>query len=490
MSDNPNKTAPTSTLPNTAVVHEGKRLVLPGDPSPMKYDDAIAVLLAQKKADNEMVRKIRNLDCLPWDGALALAKALHRKYGWVHTKPTMSFFGQNPPQVRNVPGPEGTTIETIWGQFQLVQFEGSTINCGVHHDRGVPGFQLVADCKRLYGEEMVALFDLVAQIAQEESIYKGRAFNVDSDADGDLNIDSPPTFMNVKQVDRRGLIFSKLLEEELQANLFSMIEYTEVALAAGVPLRRGILLEGPYGTGKSLTALTTAKLCSENGWTFMNVQNPLALAKVIRWSKYFGKVVIFCEDIDRTMSGERTLDKDELLNIIDGVQGKHDDVILVLTTNHVENINPAMLRPGRFDAVISVQAPDAEAATRLIEHYAGGALEGTHDDLLEAGEKLAGRIPAVIAEVVKRSKLFSIKRAVTEGKTGGQIRISPSDIILSAESMTKHLELLYGKKHVPTAAENLFSAMSALVKTSVEDIEEKDLVPEIREKVDYIRRRI
>jgi transitional endoplasmic reticulum ATPase len=66
-----------------------------------------------------------------------------------------------------------------------------------------------------------------------------------------------------------------------------------------------------------------------------------------------------------------------------------------------------MLRPGRLDAVIDVTPPDGPAIERLIKVYAAGSLE-PHIDLAEIGEVLAGNIPAVIAEVVKRAKLSQL----------------------------------------------------------------------------------
>jgi transitional endoplasmic reticulum ATPase len=62
------------------------------------------------------------------------------------------------------------------------------------------------------------------------------------------------------------------------------------------------------------------------------------------------------------------------LNEIDGVESKGKELITILTSNHAENINQAMLRPGRLDAVLSIQAPDAFAAEKLIRLYARGLI--------------------------------------------------------------------------------------------------------------------
>jgi transitional endoplasmic reticulum ATPase len=98
---------------------------------------------------------------------------------------------------------------------------------------------------------------------------------------------------------------------------------------------------------------------------------------------------------------------DEILNTIDGLDSKNSNIILVLTTNAVDKIHPAMLRPGRLDAVIEITPPDAPAVEKLLRLYGGLAISPAAD-LRPVGEALAGQIPAVIAEVVKRAKLAQL----------------------------------------------------------------------------------
>ena len=110
----------------------------------------------------------------------------------------------------------------------------------------------------------------------------------------------------------------------------------------------------------------------------------------------------------------------------------------MLTTNALENINPAMLRPGRLDAVIDVLPPDAEAAERLVRVYTGTDLDPTAD-LLPVGVALEGLIPAVIAEVVKRARLVELARRPV-GVRG--LTITAEALLSSARSMASQVELL------------------------------------------------
>jgi len=111
----------------------------------------------------------------------------------------------------------------------------------------------------------------------------------------------------------------------------------------------------------------------------------------------------------------------------------------VLTTNNVEKINRAMLRPGRLDAVIPVRAPDAEAAIKLVRNYSRGLLKATDDEMVPVGAALAGLIPAVIREAVERSKLAAIVRLP---KDATQLDLRPEDLIRANSSMQAQLKLM------------------------------------------------
>jgi transitional endoplasmic reticulum ATPase len=178
------------------------------------------------------------------------------------------------------------------------------------------------------------------------------------------------------------------------------------------------------------------------------------LDQALELARRFQPCVVFAEDIDRAVAGEeRSPDIDDVLNTIDGVAAKGSEIITVLTTNHVERINSAMLRPGRLDAVINVEPPDADAARRLIRIY-GRALLSADDPLLESGIALDGQIPAVIRECVERSKLVAIGRS----EDGAELRITDADVAVAAAGMLAHIDLL-GRPQQPEPSGDVFQEM-------------------------------
>src|SRR5690606_34684263 len=100
-----------------------------------------------------------------------------------------------------------------------------------------------------------------------------------------------------------------------------------------------------------------------------------------------------------------------ILNMIDGVDTKSQEIVCVFTSNHPERISSAFKRAGRLDAVVEVRPPDQEAASRLIARY--GRFHETAD-LEMMGRALAGRNAASIREAIERSKLVALGRSDEE----------------------------------------------------------------------------
>ena len=136
------------------------------------------------------------------------------------------------------------------------------------------------------------------------------------------------------------------------------------------------------------------------------------------------------------------------------VVSKRAEIMTVLTTNFVEKLNPVILRPGRLDAVITLRAPNAKTAERLMRHYAAGLLDAA-EDMTAVGVELEGQIPASIRECVERAKLGMIGRAATT--------LSADDLMTAAKTMKNHLSLLNRKQAEETAPEALARSLKAVI---------------------------
>lgn len=423
----------------SSLTWSGTKITLPDTPSRMSPAEAREWLTRYEKAEQEVIAIHETVNAHPWDGAVAFMLAMKETFGWATPVPKPGFFGPTPPHMVSIETGPDETATIFWGQFKMPNIDG-VLETGVDDSSGRPLFCIQGQARKKNMEIIHTLAELTRQIVRERSIYRGRALRLGVNRDGGIDLMNPPKFMNLKKVDENELVFSDKLMEQVQTNLYTPIEHSAQCRANNVPLKRGVLLEGPYGTGKTLTATVTAKKCEANGWTFVTVPRVTALESALQFAANYQPCVVFVEDIDREMAGQRTAKMDDILNTVDGIISKGAEIMVVLTSNAAKDINRAMLRPGRLDAILHIDAPDAKAAEKLIRVYGRKLIKPTAD-LTEAGKALDGRIPAVIRECVERAKLYAIGT-----RPGQEFTLTGGDIARAAEGMAHHLRLLDGEK--------------------------------------------
>lgn len=445
------------------IVRHGEKMVLPEG---LSLEEAMKLLKRRAEYEETKVDIMEKFNVFPLDGAYALSQVIIERYGWQEGKPIRSFFGERKPQILQVPSGPNTKVDVPWGHFELPNVEGILMTSLDVNSVGQAVFVLTAQVKRKDEGTVRALFADLGEYLKHNSLYRGKAIKIRfRDEDGDPIPMPEPEFLDLSHVNRDNLILNDKLMVSIRANLFTPIERVHDCLANDIKVKRGVLLGGPYGTGKTLSAMVAARIAEDNGITYVYSPRADELGDAIAFAKQYQSpaCVVFCEDIDRTVTGERTVAMDDILNILDGIDTKSENIITVLTTNHLENVNQAMLRPGRLDAIIDVEKPDAKAAERLVRYYGGDSIKST-TKLTRVGKILEGQIPAVIEEAVKRAKLFELA-LIEPGKKVEDI--SAEALTHSAATMTKQIDLLADKpKHeLPTLDAAFRDTVQKAVKT-------------------------
>lgn len=459
------------------IVHQGEKLILPDGVS---LTQAMSLIERRMAYEEETIEMSESFDVFPWDGANAFDIVLTRKYGWSPAQATPSFWGDMPPKMINIEVANGVTKTIPWGQFSLPNIKGYLTTSSANKEGRVV-FALEAIVKRESKSQVDSLFSDVREYLKTGSIYRGQAIRMRFKNDDGKKLGMPqPKFMRTDDIDEASLIYSREVTNAVETNLFTPIKRVRELKANGISVKRGVLLGGVYGTGKTMAAKVASKYAVESGVTFLYVQRADELADAINFARQYQDpaCVIFCEDIDRVMDGERDVAMDDILNVIDGIDTKTANIIVVLTTNNLMGIHPAMLRPGRLDAVIDIKAPDAEAIQRLLRVYGGDAIAAT-EDLTRVGMLLDGNIPAVIAEVVKRAKLSQLKfNRVGETVT----RITAEALEDAAETMSGQLDLLFMQSRGPEVKPEFTTALSGLIHDAVDSA-----LGDITEKIEAIK---
>ena len=442
---------------DTPIEHEGKRIVLPSDPGKMEVDDAITSLINYQKQENQKFDVRELVAGAPWDTLAAVFRATQEIYGIVLSESIQTWFGEIKPEfVTIVTGPnEADRIQVPSGRMSL-----PGVDDPIHVEMKPGGTLIHGTVRKCDRARLVDIANLARKIILEQSVYKGKAIRLNVDDYGDLQLDHQPEFLDLSRVQETDVIHNQATEEQIATNIFAPLKFTAAARANNIPLKRGILLEGPFGTGKSLTARVTAKVAINNGWTFIMLNRCQGLRAAIEFARQYQPCVIFAEDIDRAASDRSNEEVNDLVNILDGVVTKDMEMMVVLTTNSIEKIEQVLLRPGRFDAIISIDRPNAEAAQRVIRAYAGDLLD-PKASLEEVGVVTAGMIPSAIREVVERAKLSML----TQGRT----TLTAGDLKISAVGMARHMALLAPKDQSKSTGERLVEALAHVFRDALTD---------------------
>lgn len=418
---------------NITVKQEGDAVIIP---QRVPLEDIYEAIGREITSQNEDVKIAATIPAFSYkDAAFQLHKALDRVFGFVAAKQNM--FGGTDNSSLQVEVAPGVFEQVAWGKFEVPGVRGWLKTDFEQDAFGHWNLQVTGVVRRKNEQQVLKAISLATELVKSESIYKGRALDVRLKDDGGHVLAEPDIrFVKTDSTLRSRVIFGNITQQSVDVNLYAPIEFPDAARKRGIPLKRGVLLEGPYGTGKTLSMEVAAALAVANGWTYVKARLADDLAELMRLSTtYLGATVLTCEDVDQVLNGERDIDMNTLLNTIDTTD-KSVALIVALSTNHADKINKAMLRAGRLDAIIHVAPPDADATERLMRQYGNGQIDAT-EDISEAAALMAHNNAGDIREVVERAKLAEMRR----NPEGEPEPISGADLLLTGQLMQDELTL-------------------------------------------------
>lgn len=408
---------------------EGDRFVIPSRFSG-NVGKVIEYLEEYQESQETEYSYVRRFPYRPWDGAAAFDRAVQRVTGGAGIGvATWSFFGKNPPQQITVTvGHGGRTMQVPWGDVSVPMLE-ATFTLTTQRTADGMEFAVHVSAPRKHKVRVAAFLDVVADELAQRSIYRGKAFTGGEE----------PEFLDLSTVDAGQVIYGSQVMTDLEANLWTLIRYPDTMRELGVPLKRTVLVEGPPGTGKTLAGQLTGQLATTpnpdtgKAWTFVlcrpgidKIEDTMSLARM------YAPAVVWVEDIETTSGGSPEY-LSKLLETFDGVTAKGHEVIVGMTTNHVDRVPQKMLRPGRIDSVIHIGPLDPDSVRKLVEITVS-------PDLLDAGiawDRVAyafteptAYVPAFGREAISRALRYAMARA-----SGVVVPITTDDLVNAANGL-------------------------------------------------------
>lgn len=454
-----------STFREDDITFKGKQIVLPES---MTIEQGIAFLEDKAEELTVVTAFQRTFKYRPWDVAFCAWNVLRETFGAVSHKDrtVQTMFGpmKAPPQLIDIAVGPSETIAVPWGNFILPHLPEVTfsLNKTMDDDYGLVGYMAAEGPKR-WRYAVQGVFELIERELKTNSLYRGRAF------DGR----ETPQFLDLSKVDAGKMVYSQEVTTQMDAFLWGALRFRETLKEEGVPFKRAVLLSGSFGVGKSMAINRTGQIAQEEEVTFIlvrpgrdNLRDALVTAKM-----YEPAVVAF-EDVDVIAhTGNDSGQVSEILDLFDGIEAKNSEIMLVLTTNHVEKLHKGMMRPGRLDAIIEIGPPDAAGIQKLIEVNLGAKLA---DDIewLQVSEAMEDYLPAFVVEASQRAIRYATVRSA--GRINGT-KLTTGDLVAAGEGLRPQYDLM--QDAIESKAKNsLDEALGEIVKGAVQRVTDKTAV--------------
>ena len=203
------------------------------------------------------------------------------------------------------------------------------------------------------------------------------------------------------------------------------LEKPQVFKRMGIKPPRGILLYGPPGTGKTLIAKAVA---NESNANFISIKGPEILSKwvgesekavreLFKRAKQVAPTIVFLDELDAiaprrgVYSGSHVTESvvNQLLTSMDGLESM-EGVVVIGATNRPDIIDPGLLRPGRFDRLLLVPAPDKEARIEILKIHTKDMPLDKNVDLKEIAERSEGYSGADLEALCREAAMIALRK--------------------------------------------------------------------------------
>ena len=326
------------------------------------------------------------------------------------------------------------------GRLEILQIHtrGMPLEEGIDLDKfanlthGYVGADLSALCKEaamrslrrilpeLNLEDDIIPIEILNKITVSEDDFMGALMEMQPSSMREVLVERP----NVHWIDIGGLDDAK---RQLKEAVEWPLKYGKIFRKMNANPPKGILMYGPPGTGKTMLAKAVA---TESEANFISIKGPEFLSKWVgesekavretfRKARQAAPCVIFMDEIDSIATSRGSGDDShvtervisQLLTELDGLEGLQD-VVVIAATNRPDMIDPALLRPGRFDRMVEIGLPDLESRKSILTIQTANTPLADDVDLNIVAEKTEGYTGADLSAVVNEAIMDAVRELV------------------------------------------------------------------------------
>ncbi|MBI2043393.1 CDC48 family AAA ATPase [Candidatus Pacearchaeota archaeon] len=217
------------------------------------------------------------------------------------------------------------------------------------------------------------------------------------------------------------------IKQELKEVVEWPMKYPQSFERMGIRPSRGVLLYGPPGTGKTLLAKAVAKESEAN---FIQIKGPSLLSmwvgkseegvrKIFERARQVAPCIIFFDEID-SLAGKRGIDAgskvtervlNQLLAEMDGLEDLKD-VLVIGATNRPDMLDPAVLRPGRFDKILLVNAPEEDGRLNILNIHTKKMPLAKDVNLKDWAKRTIGYTGADLESLAREAAILSLRESI------------------------------------------------------------------------------
>ncbi len=284
----------------------------------------------------------------------------------------------------------------------------------------------------------------IKRLTLEHNVYRGHVLSFGSEM---FDNDSGPLMFHEREhLERDQLILPPGVLEAIERHVFGIRRYAQTLSESGQHLKRGLLLHGPPGTGKTHTVryltgrLADVTIIILSGSSLGAISAAASIARTLQPS------MVVIEDVD-LIAQDRDYETSQpllftLLNEMDGL-GEDADVTFLLTTNRPDLLEPALAaRPGRVDLAVEIGLPDKDARLRLFDLYARKIAAG-HIDVEHVADQTDGMTASFMKELIRGAVLIAAEESQeTKGVvtvTNDQVQSALAELLDTRNAMTRTL---------------------------------------------------